>query len=115
MPTRLFKKGDKKPPNSGRKKGSLNKVTRDVKEFISVITSDPEVQEAVRTAIIERDRGAVQGYLGFVAHKIGRAKETVEVSASPSLARLLLLAGEEKSKADVGVGVREVKPDVGKE
>jgi hypothetical protein len=28
----LFKKGDPRPPNSGRKKGSKNAITRDIKE-----------------------------------------------------------------------------------
>jgi len=34
MPTKKFQKGDKKPPNSGRKKGTPNKFTTLKKAFL---------------------------------------------------------------------------------
>lgn len=37
MPTKKFQKGDKKPPNSGRKKGTSNKVTKNIKENFEAV------------------------------------------------------------------------------
>jgi len=39
MPTKKFKKGDPKPPNSGRKKGTLNKFTTLKDAFINAYNS----------------------------------------------------------------------------
>ena len=39
MPTKKFKKGDKKPVNSGRKKGTLNKFTTLKQAFINAFNS----------------------------------------------------------------------------
>lgn len=39
MPTKKFKKGDKKPPNSGRKKGTPNKFTTLKKAFLDAFNS----------------------------------------------------------------------------
>jgi len=39
MPTRKFQKGDKKPPNSGRKKGTPNKFTTLKQAFINAFNS----------------------------------------------------------------------------
>ena len=91
---RPFKKGQPRLPNAGRKPGSLNKLTRDVKEFMRELVDDPEIQDSVRAQILKGDRGAMAGFLGVAAHVVGRPKETVELSTSPSLAKLLVLAAE---------------------
>jgi len=39
MPTRKFQKGDKKPSNSGRKKGTLNKFTTLKQAFLNAFNS----------------------------------------------------------------------------
>jgi hypothetical protein len=94
---RPFKKGEPRPAKAGRKKGTPNRVTRDLKEFIQDVVSDVSVQEAVRDSIRDRDKSAMAGFLGLAAHAIGRPKETVELSASPSLAKILLLAAEARA------------------
>ena len=87
-----FKKGDPKPSNSGRKKGTPNRVTRAVNSFIAELADDEEVQEAFRDSLIERDKGAIQGYLGVVAHRIGKPRETVQIDTTPNMAKLLVMA-----------------------
>lgn len=39
MPTKKFKKGDKKPPNSGRKKGTPNKFTTLKQAYLDAFNS----------------------------------------------------------------------------
>ena len=40
MPTKKFQKGDKKPPNSGRKKGTPNKFTTLKKAFLDAFEDE---------------------------------------------------------------------------
>lgn len=96
-----FEKGKPKHPGAGRAKGTPNKLTRDVKEFIDSLTADPEVQDAVRDQILAGRAGALQGFLGFVAHKVGKPKESLEVSTSPDLTALIALALEKKKAGKV--------------
>lgn len=98
---RPFKKGTPKPPNSGRKPGVRNKVTRAVREFLTEMADDPKVQKAFKDQVVRGDRGSMQAYLGVVAHIIGRPKETVSVETTPDMAQLLLtvLKPEDKPKA----------------
>jgi hypothetical protein len=97
MAKHKFKKGDPRPPTAGRKKGTPNKVTRDVKEWMQELVSDSGIQTVIRKKIAEGDTGSVKGFLGLLAHVVGRPKETVEVSASPDLTTLLALALEKKN------------------
>lgn len=97
---RPFQKGVPRPPNAGRKKGTPNRVTRDVNEFISELVSDSEVQESIRSQILCGKRDAMRGFLGLLEHKIGKAKATLELDASPSMSRLLSLAMKENAKED---------------
>ena len=90
----LFQKGVPRHPNAGRRKGTPNKITRDVNAFLDSLINDVAVQEAVKLQIQNRERGAMQGFFLAVAHRKGRPKESVEISASPSLAKLLVLAAE---------------------
>jgi hypothetical protein len=77
-----FKRGDPKPPGSGRKKGTPNKVTRAVKEFFAELVDDPQVQARLRQQIMEGDTRA---FFRAVEHVIGRPKEPVEHSISGPL------------------------------
>lgn len=97
---RPFAKGHKKL--GGRPPGQPNKVTRAVKDFLREITEDPEVQESFRKALIARDRGALQAFLGTVHMVVGKPKESVEVSTSPSMSKLLLLALQAKNEQAKG-------------
>lgn len=46
-----WKKGNGKPPGSGRKKGSLNKSTIEIRVFAKSILEDKDYQERLRTRI----------------------------------------------------------------
>ena len=37
MPTPKFKRGDKRPPNAGRKKGTSNKVSKNIKDNFEAV------------------------------------------------------------------------------
>ena len=52
MPSHRFKKGDPKPPNSGRKKGTPNRVPAALREFMAGVVNDPEVQQAFKNGLI---------------------------------------------------------------
>lgn len=104
---KLFEKGG--PGGPGRPFGSLNRVRRDVREFIEDLVTDPDVQESVRLQIMagEKGTGALQGFLGAIAHQIGKPKASVEVSVSPSLSKLLLMAREKPA----GTGTSTAKEE----
>lgn len=87
-----FKKGMPRPPNAGRKKGSPNKVTREIKTFLIDMASDPVVQDAFKAQVAAGDRGSMQAFLGVVAHVIGTPKATVQLDTTPNMSKLLLLA-----------------------
>ena len=72
-----FKKGDPKPPGSGRKKGTANRVTCAVKAFFVELVDDPQVQARLRQQILDGDTRA---FFRAVEHVIGRPKESVEQS-----------------------------------
>jgi len=107
----LFQKGNPKPPNSGRKKGTPNKLTRDIRQFIDHICNSVEVQDSIESQIVNGERDAVKGFLGIVAHKIGSPKQSVEVGTSPSLAKLLILAATAGSAGAEGAAPKaKAKP-----
>lgn len=101
---RVFKKPKKATPASfkpgpdprrntkGRPPGTPNKVTKAVKDFLREMVEDPDVQDAFKSQILMGDRGSMQAFLGSVHLIIGKPKESVEVSTSPSMAQLILLA-----------------------
>jgi hypothetical protein len=95
MPKLLFAKGYDPRRKVGRTKGVPNRATKAVKDFFIEVTSDPEVQQAVRQAIIDRDRGALQAFLGAAAYVIPKPMAQVQVETTPSMARLMLLALED--------------------
>jgi hypothetical protein len=79
---RPFPKGGQKPPGSGRKKGTPNRVTSAVKVFLAELVDDPQVQAAVRRRIVKGDTTAFFRALDQV---IGRAKESVDQRISGPL------------------------------
>ena len=99
MPKLLFAKGYDPRRKVGRTKGVPNRATKAVKDFLIEVTSDPEVQGAFRQAIIDRDRGALQAFLGAVSFVIGKPKEAVQVQTSPSMSQLLLIALQRANQA----------------
>jgi hypothetical protein len=75
------RRGEKRPPNAGRRAGTPNKFTMVVKDFLRDLVDDPDVQEAVRQQIITGKPGAIQGFLGAVHQVLGKPKEHVEVES----------------------------------
>ena len=103
-PIHRFKKGEPRPPNGGRKKGVPNKVPVAVKEFFRAMVEDPDVQDAFRAQVVGGDKGSMAAFLGAAAHVIGKPKETIQVSTTPSMAKLLVMAlqaANEKKKPKV--------------
>jgi hypothetical protein len=49
-----FTKGSRRPPKAGRRPGTPNRATREWKDLVREIIADPDAQEALRRACIER-------------------------------------------------------------
>lgn len=92
---RPFERGHKKV--GGRQRGTPNRITRSVKEFLAELVDDPEVQEAVRRRIIQK--GDVAGFLGVAAHILGRPRESVQVETTPNMGKLLVMALQAKNES----------------
>jgi hypothetical protein len=75
-----FPKGH--PKRGGRKKGTPNKVTRAVKQFLAELIDDPQVQARLRRRIMEGDTGA---FFRAVEHVIGKPRQSVEQQLSGPL------------------------------
>lgn len=65
-----FQKGHSKL--GGRAKGTPNRTTRAVKEFLAELVDDPEVQEAVRGRIVKGDAVA---FFRALENVVGKPKE----------------------------------------
>jgi hypothetical protein len=72
-----FKKGQKRPANAGRRKGTPNKATRAWKDFVKACSDDTELQDALRQRCLDRP----DLLLRVAEHAVGRPKETVAVEA----------------------------------
>ena len=71
-----FKKGDPKPANSGRRKGTGNQATTDMRQFLSAfVEGDAEYQENLKVRLREGRGGNIE----LLAHHYsgGKPKETV--------------------------------------
>ena len=71
---RPFKKGEPRHPNAGRKKGTPNKITRAVKEFLKELVDDADVQAAIKDRIM---RGDAVAFFRALEHVAGKPTETV--------------------------------------
>jgi hypothetical protein len=65
------------PKKRGRPKGSLNKTTRKVKEFLAALCDNADVQEAVQERILKGDAVA---FFRALEHVVGKPKETTDIS-----------------------------------
>lgn len=77
-----FKKGEPRPPNAGRKKGTPNKLTRDVKQFLDDLVTDVDVQEAVRDRL---KKGDTVGFFRALENAIGKPTERHELKGDVNL------------------------------
>ena len=59
----------------GRPKGSLNKATREWKDFVSALARDTKAQERLKEACLERP----ELLLKVAEHAVGKPKESVEI------------------------------------
>ena len=76
---RPFVKGD---PRCGRPKGTPNKATTALKEFLRQLVDDPVVQAGIRDRIA---RGDTPGFFRAVEHVLGKPKETVDSNLTGEL------------------------------
>jgi hypothetical protein len=67
--------GSGRAKTGGRSKGTPNRATRAVKEFLSGLLEQPDVQDAIRDRILKGDTSAFFKALEFV---IGKPRQTVE-------------------------------------
>jgi hypothetical protein len=75
-PGKRFVKGD---PRAGRPRGSLNKVTRAAKEFLSDLVDDPDIQAAVRERVLAGD---TMGFFKALEMVHGKPHQSMDVSMS---------------------------------
>jgi len=71
----MFKKGDPKPPGSGRKKGQQNGATRAWKDFVTALATNPKAQAKLEAACLDRP----ELLLKVAEHAVGKPKETKEI------------------------------------
>jgi hypothetical protein len=72
-----FAPGHARLPKAGRRKGTPNKATRPIREFLAALADDGAVQEAVRERIVSGDAVA---FFRAVDHVLGKPRESVDVS-----------------------------------
>jgi hypothetical protein len=70
----------------GRQKGTPNKTTRAVKEFLAELVDDPLVQQAVRERI---KKGDVTGFFRALENVVGKPRQSVEVSGNVEWALIM--------------------------
>lgn len=63
----------------GRPKGSLNKATRAVREFLAELCDDPEIQAAIKQRIKDGD---TVGFFKALEMVHGKAKQSVSVDTT---------------------------------
>ena len=69
-----------------------NKLTIEIKEFFRDLVNDPDVQEAFKDGILERDKGFQAAFLGAASHVLGKPRETVQLDTTPGMAKLITMA-----------------------
>ena len=65
------------PKTGGRQKGSLNRVTRAVREFLTDLVDDAEIQAAVRERVLAGDTA---GFFKALEMVHGKPRQSVQVS-----------------------------------
>ena len=76
-----FRKG--RPKTGGRRRGTPNRATRAVKEFLAEILDRADVQDAIRQRILKGDTAA---FFKAVEHVIGKPRQAVEVNQDTEVA-----------------------------
>jgi len=73
-----FRKGEPRPPNSGRKKGSRNKATLEIKAACRALLEDPEYLASRRERILAGDAPHLESLLYGYAY--GKPASRLELS-----------------------------------
>jgi hypothetical protein len=89
-------KGKPRHPNAGRKKGTPNKATREVKEFLADLCQDPEVQAAVRERILN---GEAALFFRAVEQVFGKPHQSMDLSVKER--KMIDWPAEVATEADV--------------
>jgi hypothetical protein len=76
------------PKLGGRTKGTPNRVSVEMKEFLKSVIEDPEYQEALRARMIAGKAAHMEQLAAY--YTLGKPGETVAVQ-SPSLAEVMVL------------------------
>lgn len=95
-----FKPGPDPRRPKGRVKGVPNKVTTEVKAFLTTMVNDPAIQDAFRAQILAKDKGAMQAFLGAVHLVIGKPAETHNVNVAPSLSEIMVMGLQLKADTE---------------
>jgi hypothetical protein len=101
------RQGEKRPPNAGRRAGTPNKATKELKDFLRDLVKKPEIQEAIEKQILAGDRGAAQLFIAAMNQVLGKPREAVEVSTSPGMAeflKLCILEAQARGRGEAGSG-----------
>jgi hypothetical protein len=72
-----FVTGAKRPSSSGRRRGTPNKVTREVKEFLAEVLTKPDVQAVIEARILAGDTVA---FFKAVEMVHGKPRQTLDVN-----------------------------------
>jgi hypothetical protein len=75
------------PKTGGRRRGTLNKATREAKALCNAIVDDPRYLKNLKARMIDGDAGAMEPIVWYYAK--GKPKERVELGADKSLAYLI--------------------------
>ena len=77
MPSPRFKKGEPRPPGAGRKKGSPNRTTTEIRESARKLLEDPKYQESLAYRLMKGTAPHMETMLHQYAY--GKPKDTVEI------------------------------------
>lgn len=78
-----------RPANSGRKKGTGNLVTTELKDFFRIFYETPRYQTSLKNRLVDGRAGGVEVFGWQTA--VGKPKETIDVGG-PTLGKLYAIA-----------------------
>ena len=87
-----FTGGSTRPPNAGRRRGTPNRATRAVKEFLSEILDRADVQDAIRERILTGDTTAFFKAIEIVH---GKPRQALELNQTAPTHMVFSWRGEE--------------------
>ena len=85
---RPFEKGHQKL--GGRKRGTPNRASAEMKEFLRSVIEDPDYQDALRARMIAGKAAHMEQLAAY--YTLGKPQEQVQVQTSPNMAKLLTMA-----------------------